>query len=73
MEALGSVDDLLDFSSDIGEDDNDDDKPMKAFPSLKPKCSDPPSLNPLDVGDPNHSFSVSLMVHFNIFKMFARP
>lgn len=66
MEALGSVDDLLDFSSDIGEDV--DDKPRKAFPSLKPKCSDPSSLNPLDLSDPNHSFSVSLMVHFNLFQ-----
>lgn len=56
MEALGSVDDLLDFSSDIGEDD-DDDKPKKAFPSLKPECSDPPSLNPLALDDPINSLS----------------
>jgi len=62
MEALGSVDDLLDFSSDIGEDD-DDDKPKKAFPSLNPECSDPPSLNPLALDDPNHSLSVSLTDH----------
>ncbi|XP_027363961.1 GATA transcription factor 1 [Abrus precatorius] len=57
MEALGSVDDFLDFSSDIGEHDDDDDKPSKSFPSLNPKCSDPPSCNPLDLDDPNHSFS----------------
>ncbi|MCI23708.1 GATA type zinc finger transcription factor family protein, partial [Trifolium medium] len=55
MDALAIVDDLLDFSSDIGEDD-DDDKPKKSVPSLKPKCSDPPSLSPLGLDDPNHSF-----------------
>ncbi|XP_050885437.1 GATA transcription factor 1 isoform X1 [Lathyrus oleraceus] len=54
MEALGSVDDLLDFSSDIGEDDDDNTK--KSFPSLKPKCGDPLSLDPLGLDDPN-SFS----------------
>lgn len=57
MEALDSVDDLLDFSSDIGEDD--DDTPKKA----KPDCSDPPSLNPLALDDPNHSLSVSFSDH----------
>lgn len=69
MEALGSVDDLLDFSSDIGEDDDDNTK--KSFPSLKPKCGDPLSLDPLGLDDPN-SFSVSSMVHFNFSKMFDR-
>ncbi|KAJ1401712.1 Zinc finger, GATA-type [Sesbania bispinosa] len=57
MEVLGSVDDLLDFSSDIGEEDDDDNKPRKAFPSLNPKCSNPPPFNPLDPDDPSHSFS----------------
>ncbi|KAK7279133.1 hypothetical protein RJT34_24178 [Clitoria ternatea] len=57
MEALGSVDDLLDFSSDIGEEDDDDDKPRKAFPSHDPKCGDPPPFPPLDLDNPNHSFS----------------
>lgn len=69
MEALGSVDDLLDFSSDIGEDEDDNTK--KAFPSLKPKCGDPLSLDTLDLVDPN-SFSVSFMVYFSLSKMFAR-
>lgn len=72
MEALGSVDDLLDFSSDIGEDDDDDDKPRKDFPKLNPKCSAPPSLNPLDPDDPSHSFSVSLRSILTFFRMFTR-
>ncbi|XP_045805316.1 GATA transcription factor 1 [Trifolium pratense] len=55
MDGLSIVDDLLDFSSDIGEDD-DDDKSKKSVPSLKPKCSDPPSLSPLGLDDANHSF-----------------
>lgn len=63
MESLGFVDDLLDFSSD-----NEEDKPKKAFPSLNLKCSDPASFNALDADDPSHSFSVSLIVHFNHFK-----
>ncbi|KAK7344537.1 hypothetical protein VNO77_14257 [Canavalia gladiata] len=57
MEAIGSVEDFLDFSSDIGEEDDDDDKPRKASSSLKSKCSDPPSFNPLDLDDLNPSFS----------------
>ncbi|XP_061348085.1 GATA transcription factor 1 [Gastrolobium bilobum] len=57
MEALGSVDDLLDFSSDIGDEDDDDDKARKTFPSLNPKCNNPSLFNPLDLDDPSHSFS----------------
>ncbi|KAG4918295.1 hypothetical protein JHK82_055751 [Glycine max] len=57
MEAIGSVDDLLDFSLDIGEKDDDDDKPRKACPSLNSKCGDPSLFNPLVQVDPNHSFS----------------
>ncbi|TKY53615.1 GATA transcription factor 1 [Spatholobus suberectus] len=57
MEAIGSMDDLLNFSSDIGEEDDDNDKPRKACPSLNSKCGDPPLFNPLDLDDPNHSFS----------------
>ncbi|XP_057433281.1 GATA transcription factor 1 [Lotus japonicus] len=55
MGALGSVDDLLNFSSDIGEEDDDDEKPNKAFPSLNPICSDPPSFNPSDLNGRSHS------------------
>ena len=66
MEALGSVDDLLDFSSDIDEDDDDDDKHRKGVPSCNPKSNDL-SFNPLDLDDANHSFSVSLMVQFDLF------
>ncbi|OIV98677.1 hypothetical protein TanjilG_23969 [Lupinus angustifolius] len=57
MEAIGSVDELLDFSLDVGEVDDDDDKNRKAFPKLDLKCSDPPSLSPLDLGDPSPPFS----------------
>ncbi|KAK7393219.1 hypothetical protein VNO78_21758 [Psophocarpus tetragonolobus] len=57
METIGSVDDLLDFSSDIGEEDDDDDKPRKVCPSLNSKCGDPSLFNPLVPDDPNHSFS----------------
>ncbi|XP_054822715.1 GATA transcription factor 1 [Prosopis cineraria] len=57
MESLGYVDDLLNFSSDIGEEDEEDDKPRKALSSLTLKCSDPASLNALNADDPNHSFS----------------
>ncbi|KAK7290442.1 hypothetical protein RIF29_04873 [Crotalaria pallida] len=52
-DALDSVDDLLDFSSDIGENDDDEVKSRKGFPELNPNCSDPPSLSPLDLGDPS--------------------
>ncbi|RDX82988.1 GATA transcription factor 1, partial [Mucuna pruriens] len=61
MEAIGSVDDFLDFSSDIGEED-DDDKPRKAHPSLNSKCGDPSLFNPLDLEDPNHSLSGAAFV-----------
>ena len=64
MEAIGSVDDLLDFSLDIGEKDDDDDKPRKACPSLNSKCGDPSLFNPLVQVDPNHSFSVSFIFPF---------
>ncbi|KAE9592383.1 putative transcription factor C2C2-GATA family [Lupinus albus] len=57
MEAIGSVDELLDFSLDIGEEDDDENKNKKAFPKLDPKCSDPPSLSPLDLDDPSPPFS----------------
>ncbi|XP_025979745.1 GATA transcription factor 1-like isoform X1 [Glycine max] len=57
METIGSVDDLLDFSSDIGEEDDYDDKPRKACPSLNSKCAGPSLFNPLVQVDPNHSFS----------------
>lgn len=73
MGALGSVDDLLNFSSDIGEEDDDDEKPNKAFPSLNPICSDPPSFNPSDLNGRSHSVPVSLMVHFNLCQIFTRP
>lgn len=66
METLGSVDDLLDFSSDIGEEDDDEDKNRKTSPKVDPKCSDPSSFNPLDLGDPSQPLSVSLMLHFNL-------
>lgn len=67
MEAIGSVDDLLDFSLDIGEKDDDDDKPRKACPSLNSKCAGPSLFNPLVQVDPNHSFSVSLIFPFSPF------
>ncbi|KAF7807514.1 GATA transcription factor 1 [Senna tora] len=57
MESLGFVDDLLNFSSDIGEEDDEEDKTRKALPSLSLKCSDPASFNALDADDPSHSFS----------------
>ncbi|MED6222486.1 hypothetical protein PIB30_064902 [Stylosanthes scabra] len=56
MEALGTVDDLLDFSSDIGEDDDDVvDRTRKSIPS-NAECK-LPSFDPLGQDDPNHSFS----------------
>lgn len=64
MEALGSMDDLLDFSSDIGEEDDDDDKRRKSCPALNSKSGDPTLFNPLDLDDPNHLFSVSLIFPF---------
>ncbi|OIW07684.1 hypothetical protein TanjilG_07726 [Lupinus angustifolius] len=57
MEAIGFVDDLLDFSLGMGEEDDDEDKNRKAFLELNPKCSDPASLCPLDMGDPSPPFS----------------
>lgn len=57
METLGSVDDLLDFSSDIGEEDDDEDKNRKSLPKLDPKCSNPSSFNPLGLADPSRPFS----------------
>ncbi|XLS50353.1 hypothetical protein HN51_011030 [Arachis hypogaea] len=56
MEALGTVDDLLDFSSDVGE-DNDVvvDRRRKGFP-CNPECKQP-SFTPLAMDDPNYSFS----------------
>ena len=68
METIGSVDDLLDFSSDIGEEDDYDDKPRKACPSLNSKCAGPSLFNPLVQVDPNHSFSVSLIFPFSPFR-----
>ncbi|KAL2326580.1 hypothetical protein Fmac_025638 [Flemingia macrophylla] len=55
MESIGSIDDLLDFSSDIGGDD--DDKPRKACPSHDSKCGDPSLFNSLDLDDLNHPLS----------------
>ncbi|CAJ1967924.1 unnamed protein product [Sphenostylis stenocarpa] len=57
MEAIGSVDDLLNFSSDIGEEDDDEEKPGKSCPLLNSKCDDPSLFNPLVLDDPNHSYS----------------
>ncbi|CAL0303150.1 unnamed protein product [Lupinus luteus] len=57
MEVICSVDDLLDFSLGMGEEDDDEDKNRKAFPELNPKCSDPASLSSLDMGDPSPPFS----------------
>ncbi|KAF7837368.1 GATA transcription factor 1 [Senna tora] len=55
MECLSFVDDLLDFSSDLGEKFDVEDKSRKALPSDNPKCSDPATLNH---DDPTcHSFS----------------
>lgn len=50
MESLGFLDDLLNFSSDVGDEDDEEDKPRNA----------------LDADDPTHSFSVSLILHFAI-------
>ena len=61
MESLGFVDDLLNFSSDM---DEEEDKPRKSVHSLHPKCSETTSFKALDPEDPDHSFSVSLMVSY---------
>ncbi|MED6173878.1 hypothetical protein PIB30_063844 [Stylosanthes scabra] len=56
MEALGIVDDLLDFSSDVGEDDDDVvDRTRKGIP-CNAECK-LPSFDSLGQDDPNHSFS----------------
>ncbi|KAI9080630.1 hypothetical protein K1719_037387 [Acacia pycnantha] len=57
MESLGFVDDLLNFSSDVGEEDDEEDKPRKVLSSLSLECSGPASLNALEADDPTHSFS----------------
>jgi len=64
METIGSVDDLLDFSLDIGEEDDDEDKHRKSCPSLNSKCGNPSLFNSLVPEDPNHSYSVSLIFLF---------
>ncbi|KAG6668908.1 hypothetical protein I3843_01G197700 [Carya illinoinensis] len=46
------VDDLLDFASDIGEEDDDEDKPRKAPPPLNPRGHGPLSFNLLGSDDP---------------------
>jgi len=61
MEAIGSMDDLLDFSLDIGKEDDDEDKPTKSCPSLNSKCGNSSLFSPLVPDDPNHSYSVSLI------------
>ncbi|KAJ7955546.1 putative GATA transcription factor [Quillaja saponaria] len=57
MESVGFMDDLLDFASDIGEEDDEEEKPNKGLSSLPPNCSDPSSLNVLGPVDPSHSLA----------------
>lgn len=57
METIDSVDDLLEFASDIGQEDDDDEKSRKACPSLNSKCGDPSFFNSLDLDDLNQSLS----------------
>ncbi|KAJ7979706.1 putative GATA transcription factor [Quillaja saponaria] len=54
MESLGFMDDLLDFSSDICEGDDEEDKPRKALTSLTPNCSDLTTFNVSDPVHPSH-------------------
>lgn len=54
------VEDLLDFSSDLGEEDDDADKPRKAFPPFDPHgLLGPTSFSLLNPDEPGLSYPVS--------------
>lgn len=55
------VDDLLDFASDIGEEDDDEGKHRKALPPLNRNGLEPVSFNVLDAEDAGHPFAVSCL------------
>lgn len=60
-----SVDDLLDFASDIGEEDDEEEKPRRPLGSLEPNGPEPASFDVLCPDDPSLSFPVSCFIgHF---------
>lgn len=59
------VDDFLDFASDIGEEDDEEEKPRRLLASLDPNGPEPAPFDVLRPDDPSRLFPVScFMGHF---------